>query len=132
MTARLISAFSSQWEALRSNEFRRTTEVVAKHINLLGMCGSSKRWMVGMPCWRGVRCVCFRFALSLQIGTNTHSALIHPRQHHPVDSLSRASLINRSPPGVCEAEPEGVLSPLVTFNVPSFVFGIEPIQVIDG
>lgn len=31
--------------------------------------------------------------------------------------------------GVCEAEPEGVLSPLVTFNVPSFVFGIEPIQV---
>lgn len=31
--------------------------------------------------------------------------------------------------GICEAEPEGVLSPLVTFNVPSFVFGIEPIQV---
>lgn len=119
MTARLISAFSSQWEALRSNEFRRTTEVVAKHINLLGMCGSNKLWMVGVPCWKDVSCALslLPYALPPHPKDNTHT---HTPPHQPTDQT-----------GVCEAEPEGVLSPLVTFNVPSFVFGIEPIQVID-
>lgn len=67
ITARMISAFYSQWETLRTNKHRRTTEVISRHINLLG---------------------------------------------------------------VCEAEPEGLLGPLVSFNVPSFVFGIEPIQAV--
>jgi len=67
ITARMISAFYSQWETLRTNKHRRTTEVISRHINLLG---------------------------------------------------------------VCEAEPEGLLGPLVSFSVPSFVFGIEPIQAV--
>lgn len=67
ITARMISAFYSQWETLRTNKHRRTTEVISRHIKLLG---------------------------------------------------------------VCEAEPEGLLGPLVSFNVPPFVFGIEPIQAV--
>jgi len=67
ITARMISAFYSKWETLRTNKHRRTTEVISRHIKLLG---------------------------------------------------------------VCEAEPEGLLGPLVSFNVPAFVFGIEPIQAV--
>jgi hypothetical protein len=67
LTARIISAFYSQWETIRSSPHRTTTEVLAKHIHLVG---------------------------------------------------------------VSEAAPEGLLGPLVSFNVPSFVFGIEAVQAV--
>jgi hypothetical protein len=31
--------------------------------------------------------------------------------------------------GVCEPEPDGLLANLVAFRVPSFVFGLQPVQV---
>lgn len=31
---------------------------------------------------------------------------------------------------MCAAEPDGILSALVTFDVPAFIFGIEPVQAV--